>query len=105
MSARPYSPETLATRWDCSAEKVRRMVHTGELAGFRLGKLIRIPAQEVERYECLTTPSASIEGGTSSPSETKDDGFEYRLGRMTGDSRKLALIKSGNSAPRPSRNG
>lgn len=49
--ARPYSPETLAERWGCSSEKIRRMYHDGELAGFRLGKLIRIPAAEVERFE------------------------------------------------------
>jgi excisionase family DNA binding protein len=51
---RPFSPETLADRWGCSAEKVRLMYRAGELAGFRLGKLIRIPAAEVERYECQT---------------------------------------------------
>jgi excisionase family DNA binding protein len=54
-TAKPFSPETLAERWDCSAEKVRQMVHRGELPGFRLGKLIRIPAIEVERYECAQT--------------------------------------------------
>lgn len=48
---RPYSPETLADRWGCSAEKARKMFHTGELTGFRLGRLIRIPAAEVERFE------------------------------------------------------
>lgn len=48
---RPYSPETLGERWGCSAEKIRMMFHAGELAGFRLGKLIRIPASEVERFE------------------------------------------------------
>ena len=36
---RPYSPETLADRWGCSAEKVRTMYRNGELDGFRLGKL------------------------------------------------------------------
>lgn len=41
---RPYSPETLAERWGCSAEKVRLMYRNGELAGFRLGKLIPTPA-------------------------------------------------------------
>jgi excisionase family DNA binding protein len=48
---KPYSPETLADRWGCSAEKVRIMYHNGEIAGFRLGKLIRIPAAEVRRIE------------------------------------------------------
>ena len=47
MTARPYSPDTLAARWGCSAEKVRLMYRDGEIAGFRLGKLIRIPADEI----------------------------------------------------------
>jgi excisionase family DNA binding protein len=51
-AAKPFTPESLAERWGCSAEKVRQMFHRDELAGFRLGKLIRIPAIEVERYEC-----------------------------------------------------
>src|SRR5687767_14422063 len=52
---RPFSPETLADRWNCSPQKVRLMFHAGELQGFRLGKLIRIPAAEVERIECQTS--------------------------------------------------
>ena len=55
LGPKPFSPETLAERWGCSAEKVRQMVHRGELQGFRLGKLIRIKAVEVERYECAQT--------------------------------------------------
>lgn len=51
-AAKPFSPESLAARWECSSEKVRQMFHAGELAGFRLGKLIRIPALEIERFEC-----------------------------------------------------
>ncbi len=38
---KPYSPETLGERWGCSAQMVRQMFHNGDLAGFRLGKLIR----------------------------------------------------------------
>src|SRR3954471_3565809 len=55
----PYTPETLGERWGCSAEKVRQMFRGGELPGFRLGKLIRIPAIEVERYECAQIEAAS----------------------------------------------
>jgi excisionase family DNA binding protein len=66
-AARPLTPENLGLRWGCSAEKIRQMFHHGELAGFRLGKLIRIPAVEVERYECALTPLASAT--SSSPTE------------------------------------
>ena len=58
-SAKPFTPESLAERWGCSAEKIRQMFHSGEIAGFRLGKLIRIPAVEVEKYECAQTEAAS----------------------------------------------
>lgn len=102
--ARPYSPETLGERWGCSAEKVRRMYHDGEIAAFRLGKLIRIPAAEVERIECqMTTASSSTAENTSSPGATRNaDGFDVRLARLTEGSRKLALVKSGRpSTSRP----
>src|SRR3982751_4449302 len=55
LRAKPFSPEILAERLGCSAEKVRQMCHRGELPNFRLGKLIRTPAIEVERYECAQT--------------------------------------------------
>lgn len=76
---RPYSPETLGERWGCSAEKVRLMVRNGELPGFRLGKLIRIPAAEVERYECRNIPSHGTETNGRSPSETARDDYELRI--------------------------
>lgn len=84
MSAKPYSPETLAERWDCSSEKVRQMFHRGELNGFRLGKLIRIPAIEVQRYECqLRTSSSHTEENSPSPMAPANPAFASRLGRMT----------------------
>ena len=46
VTTRPFSPETLAERWACSTEKIPRMLHDGEHAGFTLGKLNRIPAVE-----------------------------------------------------------
>lgn len=96
MTARPYSPETLAERWACSAEKIRTMYRDGELSGFRLGKLIRIPANEVERYECQTTHSHGIEESLHSPSEREGAGYESRLARQTKPLHSPALPKSGN---------
>lgn len=95
---RPFSPETLAERWGCSAAKVRTMYRDGELAGFRLGKLIRIPAAEVERYECLNTPSPCTEESLPSPSEREASAFESRLVRQTVGLPKLAPVQSGPSA-------
>lgn len=102
----PYSPESLGQRWACSAEKVRQMCRAGELNYFRLGKLIRIPANEVERVECQNTSLNGIAESESSPTETQpDEGFAAHLARQMKDSPRLALVSSGQrSQPRP-RNG
>lgn len=100
---RPYSPETLATRWNCSAQKVRQMVHAGELQGFRLGKLIRIPAQEVERVECLSGGLSGTEASSASP--TGIPASELRLERMIGAGPKLSLVQYGASSTNHSPKG
>jgi excisionase family DNA binding protein len=102
-AARPYSPETLARHWGCSSETIRQMCRRGDLAYFRLGKLIRIPANEVDRIECQTGDSSSTEDNTASPTETPVN--ELRLARMIGDGPKLSLVKSGGASTDQHRNG
>jgi excisionase family DNA binding protein len=86
---RPFTPETLADRWACSSEKIRLMFHRGELAGFRLGRLIRIPAVEVERFECeqtrqvQVTNSSNIEVSSHSQLDAGRIAADIRLARMT----------------------
>lgn len=46
-----YSPKTLAQRWECSAEHVCNLITRKEIACFRVGRLLRITAYEVERFE------------------------------------------------------
>ena len=48
---RPFTPETLAARWNCSPETVRQMVHRRELPAFRVGRLIRIARADVDAFE------------------------------------------------------
>lgn len=97
MTMKPYSPETLADRWGCSSEKVRLMCRSGELSSFRLGKLIRVPATEVERYECQNIPSPSTEISSPSPIETQAaNRAEFRLVRQIGDGPKLSPVSYGN---------
>jgi hypothetical protein len=79
------------------------MCRKGELSYFRLGKLIRIPANEVERLECQNTASCGIESNGASPTERPV--FELRLERLTGDSPKLALVRSGGPSPSHSPRG
>lgn len=97
---KPYTPVTLAERWGCSAEKIRRMCRAGELAKLPLGpKLIRIPASEVERFECQATESERTEESLSSSTPmTEDRLFDARLALMTGGSQRLALVHSGNQS-------
>jgi hypothetical protein len=79
------------------------MCRRGELPYFRLGKLIRIPANEVERLECQNIASCSTEANGASP--TDNHGFELRLERLTEGSPKLALVQSGGPSPSHSPRG
>jgi excisionase family DNA binding protein len=104
--AKPFSPQTLAERWGCSPQKIRLMCRSGELASFTLGKLIRIPASEVERIECQSGGSSSIESNGASPIRFLGlDGAELRLERMIGAGPKLSLVRSGGDSQSHSRNG
>lgn len=80
----PYSPDSLACRWNCSADLVRAMCDRGDLASFRLGsRLIRIAAAEVERYECQNIESSSTETPSVSLTPTpSEDVFASRLARQ-----------------------
>jgi hypothetical protein len=72
------------------------MCRHGELAAFRLGKLIRIPANEVERVECQNTDWSNTEASGASP--TDRPAFELRLERLTVAKPRLALVRSGASS-------
>ncbi len=48
---RPFTPDTLADRWDVSAETVRQLCHRGELRSFRVNRMFRIPHAAVEEFE------------------------------------------------------
>lgn len=104
---KPYSPQTLADHWGCSAEKIRLMCKDGELSSFTLGKLIRIPASEVERVECQNIDSPNIE--ESSPllgtKQGESNRFESRRVRLTEGLPKAALVNSGKPELPQSQNG
>lgn len=67
MTARPFTVPSLAERWECSEGLIRKMIDRGELQAFRIGILIRIPADEVGRIECQNL-TASNDSGEASPS-------------------------------------
>ena len=106
LPPRPFTPETLAERWGCSSEKIRQMYHLGELHGFRLGRLIRIPANEVERIECQSIDLSGTEESSASHSLNRDEAaFESRLERLTGEPQSSERHPSGKPAHGQSRNG
>ncbi|WP_350169596.1 helix-turn-helix domain-containing protein [Roseovarius sp.] len=61
----------LADRWQCSAETVRQMVKSGDLRGFRVGRMIRIPYDAVEEIECQTSQSDACAADFASTGTTK----------------------------------
>ena len=82
---RPFTVPALAVRWECSEGLIRKMIERGQLRSFRIGVLIRIPADEVERIECQNTQSSASEDYMpSSGNRTDGDGegdFTPRIGR------------------------
>ena len=78
LLTKPFTVARLADRWDCSDQHVRDIIAKGELSCFRAGRLIRIPAAEVERFECGSSgieehgaPSPKAGQPAASPSEQK----------------------------------
>lgn len=69
--ALPFTPTTLAERWQCSERHVYNMIERGELPSFRLGgKLLRIRAEDVEAIECQAGGSQGSTANTASPGTT-----------------------------------
>lgn len=46
-----YTPQQLAERWGCCSNTVRAIILEGRLPAFRVGRLLRVPAQAVAQYE------------------------------------------------------
>lgn len=48
-----FTPDQLAERWNCCANTVRKTILEGQLKAFRVGRLLRIPADAVLEFEQL----------------------------------------------------
>lgn len=66
---KPFTPESLAERWDCSAANIRLLCKQGKIEHFRIGTKYRIRADVVERIEC-GNPDSQGTGGDSPSSST-----------------------------------
>lgn len=68
---KPFSCTTLAARWDTTRQNIHNRIKDGEIKNtFKIGKLVRIPAWEVERIEsCGTQNQNSTEENTTPEKE------------------------------------
>jgi len=101
---RAYTVASLADEWHCSQSVIRKAIADGRLGHFRLGTLIRIPAEEVRRFECQNIASNDFEAATPSSTEapTESDtgrGFErptaLGLKRRQGGDGRPAIVHRG----------
>jgi excisionase family DNA binding protein len=46
-----YRVAALAERWQCSSGHIYGLIRDGKLNAFKVGKLLRVKAEEVERIE------------------------------------------------------
>ena len=80
---KPYSVRTLADRWECSEAHVRTLIKSGKLQSFALGgKLIRVSAEEVDKWEKPQSSSGTEENSPPHSSKEINDSAA-RLARMT----------------------
>src|SRR5262245_18699125 len=82
---RAYSVATLAKELGCSQSHVRKLIASGQLKAFRLGKkIIRIPTEAVEKLLCRNTLSAgAAESSNLCTTTPKEKGTGTRLPRLT----------------------
>jgi excisionase family DNA binding protein len=64
---RPFTPERLAERWECSAHHIRNLCRRGRLGHFRIGKEYRIPMHAVEEVEACETRPVEAERRPTEP--------------------------------------
>ena len=99
MTPAVYSVSSLAEHWGCGTDTIYSLIKSGALQSFRLGgKLIRIRADEVERFECQTTPSNDIEARSPLSGSRTDDATAIRLERLIARQPRPPQERSGNAA-------
>ena len=85
VNDRPYTPETLAERWECSPQHVRKMLADGRLKGFKLAsRMWRISTTEVakdEEDQCETLSSENIGANSALSTPREHRGSANRSAR------------------------
>ncbi|MGP3699228.1 excisionase family DNA-binding protein [Rhodobacter sp. NSM] len=102
---RPFTPETLAERWGCSAETIRQLAARGELRHFRVGRMIRIPAAAVQEIEeCQISASNDFEEALP-PSGTTTEAAAATSSRPRAAPRPRLKLVTSSRARNPRRLG
>ncbi|WP_152612544.1 helix-turn-helix domain-containing protein [Leisingera sp. ANG-M7] len=86
--ARPFSADTLAERWGCSAESVRQLARQGAIRYFRVGKMYRFPKSAVEEFECQTSGSDASAAASASTGTTRTPASESGISLTHAPERK-----------------
>ena len=99
---RAYTVSTLADEWECSEGVIRKAIANGELGCLRLGTLIRIPAEEVRRFECQAIQSSDLEADMQSSGAMKQaSGEGGGLKLPIAPQRKRKHVPGGLAKPTP----
>lgn len=99
MGERAYTVASLAQEWKCSEGVIRKLIVSGQLRCFRVGNLIRVRADEVERFECQNIASSAFETDTPSSGETEaESDTETPLRRPIASGRRQKQDNDGASA-------
>jgi excisionase family DNA binding protein len=94
-----FSVATLAQHWGCGSDTVYSLIRSGDLRAFKLGgKLLRIRADEVERFECQNTACNDIEESSPLSGTKPDDATDIRLERLIERPQRPQLVHSGSGA-------
>lgn len=95
-----FDVASLAEHWACGTDTVYALIKSGDLQAFKLGgKLLRIRAEEVERYECRTdTASNDCEAASSSSITSMVDAEGLRLARTISRQPKPSPASTGEGA-------
>lgn len=96
---RAFTVASLAREWECSEGVIRKLIGKGQLRAFRIGVLIRIPADEVQRFECQNIPSNDSAADMPSSIETPPEiATESAFTRRTALGQKRRLGEDGTQA-------
>ena len=95
LMSRAFTVASLADEWECSEGVIRKAIADGRLGCFRIGALIRIPAEEVHRFECQNIASndsadPTPASGATEPESATERGYTRPIGlelrrRLGGD--------------------